>query len=187
VDSKIDCLLQRKQERIDQVMRGKRKTIRERSIRSLAAEILESIKSGDDTRLLQLAGEEEEDEEIVADPAIQSAESAVTARTIGRPRKGIGIRKGMEISLDERTIYLLNTQVTNKSAFVERAVLKELDAIAPEVAQMQSSKLHDRLERLPDPVARKLKEIEDAYGTAAAYEASEAVILFFDPSHSLFP
>lgn len=48
IDEKIDLLLQQKQERIDLVLRGKRKTMRgvSRSIRSMAKEILASMKSG---------------------------------------------------------------------------------------------------------------------------------------------
>lgn len=79
VDQQIDRLLQQKQERIDLVLRGKGKTMRGASwsIRSMAKEILESIRSG--VPLEQLLGD-------IADAAEDQNDQVIEA-SMGNPRE----------------------------------------------------------------------------------------------------
>jgi len=96
LDQQIDRLLQQKQERIDLVLRGKRKTMRgvSRSIRSMAKEILESVRSG--VPLEQLLGElDEEQHDLVVEASTvgqsfsdSTAEPAsATEASAARPRR----------------------------------------------------------------------------------------------------
>jgi DNA-binding MarR family transcriptional regulator len=102
----------------------------------------------------------------------------------GRPRKGgtnAPLRKGFEVTFDARTLALLDSTTDNRSEYLERVALQHLLAQNQELTRECMLELHQRYAHLPGEVAKKLQEIEYTLGVMAAYEASEAVLLF-EPS-----
>ncbi len=85
LDEQIDTLLQRKQERISLVLEGKRKTLRGiKSVRSIAKEILESVRSG--VPLEQLLGDLADQSDNEHDQVVEASPVAPDERQpIARP------------------------------------------------------------------------------------------------------
>jgi hypothetical protein len=93
VDEKIDQILQLKQERIDAVLQGKKRHLRNvPGVRALAKEIMESIHTG--KSLAELLGLEEADfaqpvMDLVRDPDGEQPKQVKRSR----PRRGAGVRR----------------------------------------------------------------------------------------------
>ncbi len=106
----------------------------------------------------------------------------------GRPRKGganAALRKGFEVTFDLRTIELLDAATDNRSEYLETLALGRL---APQAGEEQlAAKLEARCNAFPALVAKKLRKIRATLGVRAAWEASEAVILFVDPQRAYYP
>ncbi len=98
----------------------------------------------------------------------------------GRPRKGgpgSQTRKGIEVTFDVRTVALLDAITENRSEFLEKLVLERLREQEPTVDDELSKTLEERYKRLPQGVVEKLQELAMSAGVAAAYQASEAIML----------
>lgn len=96
----------------------------------------------------------------------------------GRPRKGgpeSQTRKGIEVTFDVRTVALLDTITDNRSEYLEKLVLERLRE--PPVDDELREALEERYRRLPQGVVEKLQELANSVGVAAAYQASEAIML----------
>jgi DNA helicase II / ATP-dependent DNA helicase PcrA len=106
----------------------------------------------------------------------------------GRPRKGgadAALRHGFEVTFDLRTIELLDAATDNRSEYLETLALERL---APQADEEQlAAKLEQRCKAFPALVAKKLQKIRATRGLQAAWDASEAVILFVDPQRSYYP
>lgn len=105
-------------------------------------------------------------------------EKAVRGR--GRPRKGgpgAQTRKGLEVTFDVRTIALLDSVTDNRSAYLEKLVLERLRGREKAEDDELSRKLEERYRQLPRAVVGKLQELANSAGVAAAYQASEAIML----------
>jgi superfamily II DNA or RNA helicase len=105
IDAKIDALLQAKQERIELVLSGRRKTMRGiKSVASMAKEILASIKSGAPLEDI------EEDEEMTAETIVQPAKAEEVAALPkpkhpgGRPRKEDRVRVDIKLTKKLQTL-----------------------------------------------------------------------------------
>lgn len=145
---------------------------------------------------------EQESERAVAtvavgqEPTLEESAAPVTdqvgqpqaKRRRGRPRKGgadAALRRGFEVTFDLRTIELLDAATDNRSEYLETLALARL---APQVGEEQlAAKLDARCKAFPALVAKKLQKIRATLGVQAAWEASEAVILFVDPQRSYYP
>ncbi len=129
------------------------------------------------------AGQEPTLEKSAARVADQ-VEQPQAKRGRGRPRKGgadAALRKGFEVTFDLRTIELLDAATDNRSDYVETLVLARLTPQAGE--EHLAAKLEARCNAFPALVAKKLRQIRATLGVQAAWEASEAVLLFVDPVH----
>ena len=131
LDQQSDRLLQQKQDRIDQVLRGKRKTMRgvSRSIRSMAKEILESVRSG--MPIEQLLGEMDEvTSPTVPGSRLPAAEAKKDKEQRDKRLKGSLPRVRMNVMLDEEVAAFLRsmkapaqaTKAPGYSGFLERLV-----------------------------------------------------------------
>ena len=101
----------------------------------------------------------------------------------GRPRKGGSgsqTRKGIEVTFDVRTIALLDTITDNRSEYLEKLVLERLREQEPTVNDELREALEEHYTRLPQEVVEKLQELSTSAGVAAAYQASEAIMLLLE-------
>jgi DNA helicase-2/ATP-dependent DNA helicase PcrA len=134
------------------------------------------------------AGQKPTREEPVAPAAPDQVEQQPVKRGRGRPRKGgadAALRKGFEVTFDLRTIELLDAATDNRSEYLEMLALARL---APQTGEEQlAAKLEARCNAFPALVAKKLRKIRATLGVRAAWEASEAVILFVDPQRASYP
>ncbi len=138
---------------------------------------------------LVLASIEPAHEVTLEEPAApDQEEQKPVKRGRGRPRKGgadAALRHGFEVTFDLRTIELLDAATDNRSEYLETLALERL---APQVGEEQlAAKLDARCKAFPALVAKKLQKIRAILGVQAAWEASEAVILFVDPQRSYYP
>ena len=102
-----------------------------------------------------------------------------------QPAKRERQRKGFEVTFELRTIELLDAVTDNRSEYLETLALARL---TPQVGEEQlAAKLEARCNAFPVPVAKKVRRIQAILGVRAAWEASEAVILFVDPQRSSYP
>ncbi len=134
------------------------------------------------------AGQEPTREEPVAPAAPDQVEQQPAKRGRGRPRKGgadAALRKGFEVTFDLRTIELLDAATDNRSEYLETLALARLASQAGE--EQLAAKLEARCNAFPALVAKKLRKIRATLGVQAAWEASEAVILFVDPQRAYYP
>ncbi|GLV61155.1 hypothetical protein KDH_79710 [Dictyobacter sp. S3.2.2.5] len=109
-------------------------------------------------------------------------------KRVGRPRKGgegAALRHSLEITLDEQVFQQLAAHTSNRSGYIEQLIRQDLagDQPDPEVQR----RLQERCDRLPEAVARQIQQLRAVYGVRAAYEASEALVLYLDPQRKLFP
>jgi superfamily I DNA/RNA helicase len=127
-------------------------------------------------------------EESATSPARNLVEQQPVKRGRGRPRKGgadADLRRGFEVTFDLRTIELLDAATDNRSEYLETLALERL---APQADEEQlAAKLEQRCKAFPALVAKKLQKIRATRGVQAAWDASEAVILFVDPQRSYYP
>jgi DNA-binding MarR family transcriptional regulator len=110
----------------------------------------------------------------------EAAPGEKVVRGRGRPRKGgpgAEARKGLEVTFDVRTIALLDTVTDNKSAYLEKVVLERLREREKADDGELRRKLEERYRQLPDVVVGKLQELAASAGEAAAFQASEAIML----------
>jgi DNA-binding MarR family transcriptional regulator len=122
----------------------------------------------------------DESEEHVRNEAGKTAASEKVVRGRGRPRKGgsgAQTRKGLEVTFDVRTIALLDTITDNRSAYLENLVLERLRSHEKAADDELRTKLEERCRQLPGVVVEKLQELMASAGVAAAYQASEAIML----------
>lgn len=106
----------------------------------------------------------------------------------GRPRKGgtgAERRKGFEVTFDVNTLALLDTATDNRSEYLETLALERLTPHADD--EHLAAKLEARCNAFPALVKKKLEKIRATLGVRAAWEASEAVILFVDPQRTYYP
>ena len=134
------------------------------------------------------AGQKPTREEPLTSVAPDQVEQQPAKRGRGRPRKGgadAALRKGFEVTFDLRTIELLDAATDNRSEYLETLALERL---APQDGEEQlAAKLEARCNAFPALVAKKLRKIRATLGVHAAWEASEAVILFVDPQRASYP
>lgn len=105
----------------------------------------------------------------------------------GRPRKGgpgAQARKGLEVTFDVRTVALLDTVTNNRSEYLEELVLERLQGREKATNDELRRKLEERYRQLPRKVVEKLQELVDSAGIAAAYQASEAIMLMREHKNS---
>jgi hypothetical protein len=110
----------------------------------------------------------------------EAAASEKAVRRRGRPRKGgpgAETRKGLEVTFDVRTIALLDSVTDNRSAYLENLVLERLREREKTDDDELRRKLEERYRQLPEAVVGKLQELANSVGVAAAYQASEAIML----------
>lgn len=113
-----------------------------------------------------------------ADKETPASEKEVRGR--GRPRKGGAgsqTRKGLEVTFDARTIVLLDTVTDNRSEYLEKLVLERLRGQDQTADDELREALEEHYKRLPQGVVEKLQELANSAGVAAAYQASEAIML----------
>jgi DNA-binding MarR family transcriptional regulator len=121
-----------------------------------------------------------ESEEVQSKAGTEAATSHKVVRGRGRPRKGgpgAQARKGIEVTFDVRTIVLLDAVTDNRSAYLEKLVLERLRGREKAADDELRRKLEERYQQLPDAVVGKLQELAASAGEAAAYQASEAIML----------
>ncbi len=134
------------------------------------------------------AGQKSTREEPIAPAAPDQVELPQAKRGRGRPRKGganAALRKGFEVTFDLHTIELLDAATDNRSEYLETLALERLAPLAGE--EQLATKLEARCNAFPELVAKKLRKIRATLGVRAAWEASEAVILFVDPQRAYYP
>jgi DNA-binding MarR family transcriptional regulator len=101
----------------------------------------------------------------------------------GRPRKGGAgsqTRKGIEVTFDVRTVALLDTITDNRSEYLEKLVLERLRGQEQTTDKKLRETLEERYTRLPQGVVEKVQELAASAGVAAAYQASEAIMLLLE-------
>lgn len=118
------------------------------------------------------------EDKVQGEAGKETPASDIEVRGRGRPRKGGAgsqTRKGLEVTFDARTIALLDIITDNRSEYLEKLVLERLRE------QTADDELREALEecykRLPQGVVEKLQELANSAGVAAAYQASEAIML----------
>jgi len=140
-----------------------------------------------ESEILALAAAEPALEEATA-PAADQGEQKPAKRGRGRPRKGgadAALRHGFEVTFDLRTIELLDAATDNRSEYLETLAL---GCLVPQAGEEHLAvKLEARCNAFPAMVAKKLRKIWTTLGVRAAWEASEAVILFVDPQRTYYP
>jgi DNA-binding MarR family transcriptional regulator len=128
----------------------------------------------------------ESKEDVQSEAEKEAAASEKEMRGRGRPRKGgprAQARKGLEVTFDVRTIALLDAVTDNKSEYLEKLVLERLRERKKAVDDELRRKLEERYRRLPGAVVGKLQELANLAGVAAAYQASEAIMLLLEQDH----
>ena len=126
------------------------------------------------------------EEHVQSEAGKDAAASKKAVRGRGRPRKGgpgAPARKGIEVTFDVRTIALLDAVTGNRSAYLENLVLERLRGREKQADDELRRKLEERCTQLPEVVVGKLQELVGSAGVAAAYQASEAIMLLREQAH----